>query len=60
MNLTGRYRFREDWRGRQILEVEISVPFLHGGVTPSLRKRVWVLATGSDAQDLLARLNGKP
>ena len=59
MTRTGRYRFREDWRERQILEVEISVPFLHRGVTPSLRRRLWVKATGSDAQDLLARLNGE-
>lgn len=52
---TGRFRFRQDWRGRQILEVELSSP---GDRFCSYRVRSWIQGTPSDAATITQRLNG--
>lgn len=52
---TGRFRFRETWFGRQILEVELSSP---GDRFCSYRVRSWMRGTASDAANIMQRLNG--
>lgn len=50
---TGRFRFRQDWRGRQILEVEVRWLQQH----TSLHELRWITASPSDAVNVLQALN---